>query len=104
MKITVKGKQYDSGKMLFDKYDVYTKARNELAEKELFNSDDINLMIDTLVFIFDDKFTAKDIKSEMDISDIIFNFSSVDIEIAGKSNDKALKASEGFTKGKKFKR
>ncbi|MDU7068062.1 MAG: hypothetical protein E6343_08830 [Clostridium perfringens] len=104
MKITVKGKQYDSGKMLFDKYDVYTKARNELAEKVLFNSEDINLMIDTLVFIFDDKFTAKDIKSEMDISDIIFNFSSIDIEISGKVNNKALKASEGFTKGKKFKR
>lgn len=104
MKITVKGKQYDSGKMLFDKYDIYTKARNELSEKVLFNIEDINLMIDTLVSIFDNKFTAKDIKSEMDIPDIIFNFSSIDIEISGKVNNKALKASEGFMKGKKFKR
>ncbi|HII4451631.1 TPA: phage tail assembly chaperone G [Clostridium perfringens] len=104
MNITVKNKQYNSGKIIFDKYTAYTKARSEIIKKEVYDAEDIDSMINTLVIVFDNQFTAKDVKEDMDISDIIFNFLNVDLEIANKSNKKALKVSEGFTKGKKFKR
>ena len=104
MKITVKNKQYNIGEMKYEKYIPYIEARNKIIKKELYEPRDIDLMINTLVIVFDNQFTAKDIKDDMDISDIIFNFLNVDLEIANKSNKKALKVSEGFTKGKKFKR
>lgn len=104
MNITVKSKQYNSGKIIFDKYTAYIKARSEIIKKEVYDVEDIDSMINTLVFVFDNQFTAKDIKEDMDIADIIFNFLNVDLEIANKSNNKALKVSKGFTKGKKFKK
>lgn len=104
MNITVKNKQYNSGKMMFDKYTTYIEARNKIIKKNFYEVADIDLMINTLVNVFENQFTEKDIKDDMDISDIIFNFLNVDMEIANKSNKKALKVSEGFTKGKKFKR
>ncbi|WP_415287216.1 phage tail assembly chaperone G [Clostridium perfringens] len=104
MRITVKNKQYNIGEMKYEKYIPYIEARNKIIKKEIYEPRDIDLMINTLVIVFDNQFTAKDIKDDMDISDIIFNFLNVDLEIANKSNKKALKVSEGFTKGKKFKR
>ncbi|EGT3600648.1 hypothetical protein FT888_10515 [Clostridium perfringens] len=104
MRITVKNKQYNIGEMKYEKYIPYIEARNKIIKKEIYEPRDIDLMINTLVIVFDNQFTAKDIKEDMDISDIIFNFLNVDLEIANKSNEKALKVREGFTKGKKFKR
>lgn len=104
MKITVKNKQYNIGEMKYEKYIPYIEARNKIIKKELYEPADIDLMINTLVLLFDKKFTQKDIIEDMEISDIIFNFLNVDLEMANKSNKKVLKVSEGFTKGKKFKR
>lgn len=104
MNITVKGNQYNSGKMLANKYEAYTTARDKLTEKTLFDIGDINLMVDTLVTVFDKQFTANDVKEDMEIDEIIFNFGNIDYEILQKVDKKVTKVGKSFTKGKKFKR
>ena len=104
MRITVKNKQYNIGEMKYEKYIPYIEARNKIIKKELYEPADVDLMINTLVLLFDNQFTKKDIIEDMKISDIIFNFLNVDVQIANESNKKAINVREGFTKGKKFKR
>lgn len=104
MRITVKNKQYNIGEMKYEKYIPYIEARNKIIKKELYEPADVDSMINILVLLFDNQFTKEDIIEDMKISDIIFNFLNVDVQIANESNKKAIKVREGFTKGKKFKR
>lgn len=101
MQVVVKGKKYESGKILRNKYKIYIEARDKISEKEIYDDNDLDEMVRVIVAIFDNQFTEDDINSDMDISDIILNFSSMDFEIAEKVNKKAEKIQKAFMKGKK---
>lgn len=101
MQVTIKGKKYESGKMLRNKYNVYTEARDRISEKEIYDDSDLDEMVRVIVAIFDNQFTEDDVNNDMDVSDIILNFSSMDFEIVEKVNKKAEKIQKAFMKGKK---
>lgn len=105
MKIKVKDKIYDSGKVTRKKYSIYTEAQKVMLEKQRLGSsytdEDLDLMVSTIVKIYDNQFTEEDINEDFEISDIIFEFMNCDIEIVGKLDRKIDKATKAFTKGKK---
>lgn len=101
MQVTIKGKKYESGKILRNKYKVYTEARDRIAENEIYDDSDLDEMVRVIVAIFDNQFTEDDVNNDMDVSDIILNFSSMDFEIVEKVNKKAEKIQKAFLKGKK---
>ena len=101
MQVTIKGKKYESGKILRNKYKAYTEARDRIAEKEIYDDSDLDEMVRVIVAIFDNQFTEDDVNNDMDVSDIILNFSSMDFEIVEKVNKKAEKIQKAFLKGKK---
>ncbi|NGT96498.1 hypothetical protein G6Y98_11940 [Clostridium perfringens] len=101
MQVTIKGKKYESGKILRNKYKVYTEARDRISEKEIYDDSDLDEMVRVIVAIFDNQFTEDDVNNDMDVSDIILNFSSMDFEIVEKVNKKVEKIQKAFMKGKK---
>lgn len=102
MEITVKGKKYESGKMHRKKYSDFIKVRDKLSEKEIFDDSDLDDMVSAIVKVFDNQFTEDDVNEDMEVDEIIFNFSAIDfVEVATKVNKKAEKLKEGFMKGKK---
>ncbi len=101
MKITVKNKEYDSGKMLRNKYKKYIEVRDRLSQQEGYTDEDLGDMIGVLVILFDNQFTVEDIESEFDVSEIIYNFMRADIEIAEKLDKKIEQTNILFMKDKK---
>ncbi len=101
MQVTIKGKKFESGKILRNKYKVYTEARDRISKKEIYDDSDLDEMVRVIVAIFDNQFTEDDVNNDMDVSDIILNFSSMDFEIVEKVNKKAEKIQKAFMKGKK---
>ena len=105
MKITVKNKEYDSGKLVRSKYKAYSELRDKILSKQedgkSYNEEDLDNMVSVLVKIFDNQFTEDDINDDMDVADIIFNFTSIDFSIMEKLDKKVEKVNEAFTKGKK---
>ncbi|WP_338658775.1 phage tail assembly chaperone G [Paraclostridium sordellii] len=101
MKITVKKKEYDSGKILRNKYKKFTEVRDRLSQKEGYTDEDLGDMIDVLVIMFDNQFTAEDIDLEFDVPEIIYNFMRADIEIAEKLDRKIEETNKLFMKDKK---
>lgn len=105
MEITVKGTKYKSGKINRKKYKTYTEAKKKIAEKEEknieYNEEDFDLMVNTLVELYDGQFTEDDINEDFEVADIIFEFMHCDIEVMGKLDNKLDKAIKVFTKGKK---
>ncbi|ABG83617.1 hypothetical protein BFS07_05445 [Clostridium perfringens] len=105
MKIEINGTTYDSGKIVRKKYRTYTEAKAKINEKEEkkidYTDDDLELMEDTIVTIYDNQFTKEDIDDNLDVAEIIFEFMKCDIEIVGKLDKNIDKAQKAFTKGKK---
>ncbi|MDK0804026.1 hypothetical protein P5E47_03045 [Clostridium perfringens] len=105
MKITVKNKEYDSGKLVRSKYKAYSELRDKILSKQedgkSYNEEDLDNMVSVLVKIFDNQFTEDDINDDMDVADIIFNFTSIDFSIMEKLDKKVEKVNEAFTNGKK---
>lgn len=101
MKIVVNNKEFDSGKMVRKKFKAYSEVRDDLTDKEIFSDEDLDKMVKALVTLFDNQFTEDDINDDMDVSDIMLNFSAIDFDIATKVNNKAEKLQKAFTKGKK---
>ena len=101
MKITVKKKEYDSGKMVLSKYEKYTEVRDRISQQDGYSYKDLKDMIDIIVFIFDNQFTVEDIESEFDIPEVIINFMRADIEIAEKLDKEIKKTNKLFMKDKK---
>lgn len=101
MKITIKNKEFDSGKMTLSKYKKYTEIRDKLSEKDGYTYEDLEDMIDILVFVFDNQFTKEDIEEDFEVDEIIYNFLRVDIEIVEKLDKKIEKTNKLFTKDKK---
>ncbi|MCQ4699082.1 hypothetical protein NE452_16270 [Paeniclostridium sordellii] len=101
MKIVVNNKEFDSGKMVRSKYKVYSKVRDELTDKENYDDEDLDKMVNALVVLFDNQFTEADINNEFEVSDIIFNFIRADLEVAEKLNKSIDKTKALFMKDKK---
>ncbi|GAA0069253.1 hypothetical protein UT300003_07760 [Clostridium sardiniense] len=103
MKINVKGQEFNSGKIVRGKYKLYTEAKEKLKAKSEVEYDDtdLDLMVNTLVKMYDNQFTEDDINDDFEVSDIIFEFMQCDIEIMGKLDKKIDKATKAFMKGKK---
>ncbi|MDM8127034.1 MAG: hypothetical protein RR942_04625 [Romboutsia sp.] len=103
MKITVKNKEFDSGKLLRSKYKKYTDIKESLMDvnKETYTDDDLDKMVSAIVKLFDNQFTEDDINDEFEISDIIFNFMRIELEIAEKLNEKIEKTNTLFMIEKK---
>lgn len=101
MKITIKNKEFDSGKMTLSKYKKYTEVRDRISEKDGYSYEDLEDMIDVLVIIFDDQFTKEDVEEDLEIDEIIYNFLRSDIEIFEKLDKKIEKTNELFMKDKK---
>ncbi|CEN29830.1 Gp12 protein [[Clostridium] sordellii] len=101
MKITVKKKEYDSGKMVLSKFKKYTEVRDRISKQDSYTYEDLKDMIDIIVFIFDNQFTSEDIELEFDIPEIILNFMRADIEIAEKLDKEIKKTEKLFMKDKK---
>lgn len=103
MKITVKNQEFDSGKLLRSKYKKYTDIKESLMDvnKETYTDEDLDKMVSAIVKLFDNQFTEDDINDEFEISDIIFNFMRIELEIAEKLNEKIEKTNMLFTIEKK---
>lgn len=103
MKITVKNKEFDSGKLLRSKYKKYTDIKESLMDvnKETYTDEDLDKMVSAIVKLFDNQFTEDDINDEFEISDIIFNFMRIEFEIAEKLNEKIEKTNTLFMIEKK---
>lgn len=101
MKITVKNKEFDSGKLVRSKYTKYLKVKEELTDKEAYTDEDLDKMVSTLVLLYDNQFTEDDINEDFEISDIIINFMSAEVEIAQKVDKKVNQLSKLFTMDKK---
>lgn len=103
MKITVKNKEFDSGKLIRSKYKKYTDIKESLMDvnKETYTDDDLDKMVSAIVKLFDNQFTEDDINDEFEISDIIFNFMRIELEIAEKLNEKIEKTNTLFMIEKK---
>lgn len=92
--ITIKGKEYECGKITRKKYkafrDVYSKLMRE--DKETYTDCEFDNMIQTIVDVYDNQFTFEEACTELeDVSQIIFNFALINANIiqsvANKSND-----------------
>ncbi|MCR6515803.1 hypothetical protein M4I33_13080 [Clostridium sp. LY3-2] len=103
MKIKILDKTFDSGKIVRKKYKIYTEAKEKLNNKNgvEYTDEDLDLMVNTLVSIYDNQFTEEDINDNFEIADIIFEFMHCDIEVMGKLDSKIDKATKVFTKNKK---
>lgn len=103
MKIILKNQEFDSGKLLRGKYKKFTEIKESLMDvnKETYTDGDLDKMVSAIVTLFDNQFTEDDINNELEISDIIFNFMRIDLEVAEKLNEKIEKTSTLFTIEKK---
>lgn len=88
MKLIVNNKEFDSGKFCRNKFKKYSDVREELVDKEMYIDSDLDKMVSVLVTMFDNQFTEDDINNEFEISDIIYNFARIELEINQKVNKK----------------
>mgnify|MGYP003297628748 CR=1 FL=1 len=88
MKLIINNKEFDSGKLIRNKYKKYSEIRDELINKEKYTDEDLEKMVLVLVAIFDNQFTEDDINNEFEVSDIIYNFMRIDVEIMQKLDKK----------------
>ncbi|GIM32967.1 phage tail assembly chaperone G [Paraclostridium bifermentans] len=102
MKIVVKNKEYDSGKLGRKKYKEYSEVREDLSDEgKSYTDADLDRMVKVIVTLFDNQFTEDDINEDFEVSDIIYNFLRFDIEIGEKLTEKLDKTNNLFMIGKK---
>lgn len=105
MEIKLKGKTYKCGVITRAKNRIYEAAsekfRIKSEKQEPFNDEDYEIMVETIVKLYDNENVTEDaINDEMEISDIIFAFMNVQIQVQGKLNSKIEQAQKAFTKRK----
>lgn len=91
MKISLDGKEYESGKITREKYKkfaaVYESLLGKEKEAQTFSDEDLDRMIEAIVLVFDNQFTFDEANDGLDeISSIILNFSIINAEIMNKTN------------------
>lgn len=91
MKISLNGKEYESGEITREKYRKFAAVYESLLGKEqtaqTFSDEDLDSMIDAIVLVFGSQFTFDEADEGLDeISSIILNFSLINAEIMNKTN------------------
>lgn len=91
MKISLNGKEYESGKITREKYKKFAAVYESLLEKEkeaqTFSDEDLDRMVEAIVLVFGNQFTFDEANDGLDeISSIILNFSLINAEIMNKTN------------------
>ena len=99
MKITINGKEYESGKITREKYRAFCKTYDSFLKKEaasmVFTDEDLDKMLETIVKVYGEQFSFEEANDGLDeISDILLNFSMINAEILNKSNLQAEKAAK----------
>lgn len=91
MKISLSGKEYESGEITREKYRKFAAVYESLLGKEqtaqTFSDEDLDSMIEAIVLVFGNQFTFDEADEGLDeISSIILNFSLINAEIMNKTN------------------
>lgn len=91
MKISLNGKEYESGEITREKYRKFAAVYESLLGKEqtaqTFSDEDLDSMIEAIVLVFSGQFTFDEADEGLDeISSIILNFSLINAEIMNKTN------------------
>lgn len=91
MKISLNGKEYESGKITREKYKkfaaVYENLLGKEKEAQTFSDEDLDSMLEAIVMVFDNQFNFDEADEGLDeISSIILNFSLINAEIMNKTN------------------
>lgn len=91
MKISLNGKEYESGKITREKYKkfaaVYESLLGKEKEAQTFSDEDLDKMVEAIVLVFGNQFTFDEANDGLDeISSIILNFSLINAEIMNKTN------------------
>lgn len=91
MKISLNGKEYESGKITREKYKkfaaVYESLLGKEKEAQTFSDEDLDSMLEAIVMVFDNQFNFDEAEEGLDeISSIILNFSLINAEIMNKTN------------------
>lgn len=99
MKITINGKEYESGKITREKYRAFCETYDSFLKKEaasmVFTDKDLDKMLETIVKVYGEQFSFEEANDGLDeISDILLNFSMINAEILNKSNLQAEKAAK----------
>ena len=86
MKISLNGKEYESGKITREKYKKFAEVYESLLGKEktaqTFSDDDLDCMVEAIVQVFGNQFTFEEANAELaDVSQIIFNFALINANI-----------------------
>lgn len=91
MKISLNGKEYESGEITREKYRKFAAVYESLLGKEqtaqTFSDEDLDNMVEAIVLVFGNQFTFDEADEGLDeISSIILNFSLINAEIMNKTN------------------
>ena len=91
MKISLNGKEYESGKITREKYKkfaaVYESLLGKEKEAQTFSDEDLDKMVEAIVLVYGNQFTFDEANDGLDeISSIILNFSLINAEIMNKTN------------------
>lgn len=100
MVIKLNDKEYKSVKMTRKYYKIYIEAFKQLENKEIYEDEDLDLMVKTLVNLYDNKFDEEDINEELTVSDIIYNFMMLQTDETIELQKKIEKAQKAFQKSK----
>ncbi|WP_297520507.1 hypothetical protein [uncultured Clostridium sp.] len=106
MKIIVKGKNYECTKIVGRKYDKFCDVMHDIDTRQSesntgFNKDDMALMRELIVDLFDNKFTSDDLYDDLDVSELVFKFLEVQAEVESKLNNKIEKIQKNSASKKK---
>lgn len=97
-------KEYELGKLLRTKEKIYNDASIKLtknaAKEENTDEEDYDLMVRTLVELYDNQFTEEDINENMETADITTAFVDILIYKQTKLNKNMEDRKKAFTKGK----
>lgn len=99
MKISLNGKEYESGKITREKYKkfaaVYESLLGKEKEAQTFSDEDLDKMVEAIVLVYGNQFTFDEANDGLDeISSIILNFSLINAEIMNKTNLQAEAVAE----------
>lgn len=101
MKISLSGKEYESGKITREKYKKFAAVYEALLGKEqavqTFSDKDLDSMIEAIILVYGNQFTFDEADEGLDeISSIILNFSLINAEIMNKTNLQAKQVAESM--------
>lgn len=99
MIIELNNKEYKTRPMTRTAYKVYMDAFKQLEKTEELGDAELDIMVDTLVYLCDNKFTAEEVNDNLTFTDIIYYFKAINLEQIVQLTEK-LNDIKVFTQGK----